>query len=56
MKTAQVTVNHTDSNGEPISNEFEITYNPDVSEVISEIEYVSASNGGPIMRPKTPRD
>jgi len=56
MKNLELTLTYPDATGEPITETFNITYNESQSGLVTCIEFVSASNGGPIMRPKKPRD
>lgn len=55
MKTAKVTVEMVDSNGNPLIVRFDVKYNPSVTESICELEHVAVAQGGPTMRPKKPR-
>jgi len=55
MNTVKVKVTYPDANGNPVVKEENIQYDPDVSGVVAEVEYVSPQNGGPVMRPRKPR-
>lgn len=54
-KKAKVTTEIVDANGNPIIRQYEVTYDPTVTEVVCELEHVKQQDGGPLMRPKNPR-
>lgn len=54
-KTANITVEYTDENGEIKQDVFTAEYDETKTEVFTEIEYISVADGGPVMRPKKPR-
>lgn len=56
MKTAKVTVEFVDANGNQVRKSFDVKYEPTITETICELEHVAnTSTGGPTMRPKNPR-
>lgn len=55
MKTATVIVNYVDANGDPKQMTTTVQYDPQVSGDLITIEFVGIPQGGPTMRPKTPR-
>lgn len=56
MKTATITVNYVDENGLPKQTEMTAQYDPDVQSDVITVEFVpEPQEGGPLMRPKTPR-
>lgn len=56
MKTAKVTVEFVDANGNQVRKTFDVKYDPTITETICELEHVAnTSTGGPTMRPKNPR-
>lgn len=56
MPIAKITIEYFDDEGNPITDSGTVEYDQDKSGVVAEIEYYSSANGGPIMRPKKPRD
>jgi hypothetical protein len=55
MNTVKVKVSYLDENGNQVVKEEDIQYDPDVSGIVAEVEYLSPQNGGPVMRPRRPR-
>lgn len=55
MKTAIITVDYIDVNGNPKQMQTTIQYDPQISADLVTIEFVGIPQGGPTMRPKTPR-
>ncbi len=53
---AKITIEHFDEEGNPITDQGSVEYDQNESGIIAEIEFTSSANGGPIMRPKKPRD
>lgn len=55
MKTAIVTVDYVDENGNPKQMVETTQYDPQVNSDLMTIEFISIPKGGPLMRPKNPR-
>lgn len=55
MKTATITVDYVDENGNPKQTTMTCTYNPSIQSDVITIEFIPLSEGGPLMRPKNPR-
>lgn len=55
MNTLILKLSYLDQNGNRVEKEETIQYDPNTSGIVTEIEYLSPQDGGPVMRPKKPR-
>lgn len=51
----KITTEFIGNDGERITSEETINFDTENSGIVAEIEYISPSNGGPVMRPRKPR-
>lgn len=51
----KITTEFIGENGESITSEETIKFDTENSGIVAEIEYISTSDGGPVMRPRKPR-